>query len=298
MSNWPQLVSAADLAKFYNNMYTAIHDAGGSMDAQLSQFAGAFAPPGEDTLKALKILLDVFGLAYGLIGAGVWAKILRDSPLFKDKANDHAWAKDSAAAAIAGSVILAKDASPTVAGAVATQNDLTRVLGALVDGWAEVTSSYLKQLFSGTDEAITQLGTYVTGGNWYSTEIETGLFSLQQIMENVLYGQMIPKAWAERDEVNPVIIFQSDKDVENPLTTILQGSDSRTLATEDAKKVRTVYGDTTLWLLDAHDCGAKQPVGRFGNGNCKTPFVQLLPGSDQLNGEQWGGVSVDDITIR
>ncbi|KAL8644223.1 MAG: hypothetical protein Q9226_007870, partial [Calogaya cf. arnoldii] len=291
------LTAFANIHMFYDNMYTAIHDAGGSMSAQLSLFSKTFAPQGPDTTKILKIILDVFAISYGLIGAGIWAKIIRDSRIFKDKANDHAWAKDSANAAVAGSVILAKDASPTLQGAVNTQNDLTRVLGTLVDGWAEVTATYLKQLFSGSDEGLDQLGTYVKGGNWYSTEIETGLFSLQGIMENVLYGQLIPKAWGEHGTVNPVVIFQSGSNIENPLTTILATDATRTLSNANAMKVRTVHGDTTLWLLDAHDCGSRQPLARGMGGGCNTPFVQLLPGSDELDGKQWGGVLVDDITI-
>ncbi|KAL8690802.1 MAG: hypothetical protein Q9224_004319 [Gallowayella concinna] len=278
-------------------MYTAIHDAGNSMQYQLSQFAPTFAPQGPDTLKALKILLDILGLSYGLIGAGVWNKILREAPLFKNRGNDHSWAKDSAAAAVASGVILAKDAAPTLAGAVATQNDLTRILGTLVDGWAEVTATYVKQLFSGTDDAITQLGTYIKGGAWYNSEIETSLFSLQGIMENVLYGQLIPKAWGDHAAVNPVIVYQSESNIENPLTKVFQGDAFRSLSNENAKKARTLYGGTTLWLLDAHDCGGSEPVARGGSGNCRTPFVQLLPGTDQLDGTKWGGVRVDDITI-
>ncbi|KAL8772481.1 MAG: hypothetical protein Q9209_002433 [Squamulea sp. 1 TL-2023] len=281
--------------------------------ANIHMFAGVFAPQGPDTTKILKLLLDAFALSYGLIGAAVWAKMLRDIPFFKDKGDNHAWAKDSAMAAVAGGVILAKDASPTgyadgdddgdrVAGSVATLNDLTRVLGALVDGWAGVTSKYLELLFSGSDEGIEQLGTYIKGGEWYNTEIETGLFSLQGIMENVLYGQLIPKAWEERPAVHPVIVFQSESNIENPLTTILKDSADRTLKNEawlqDALKVRTVYGGTTLWLLDAHDCGGTEPVARGGSGACNTPFVQLLPGSDKLDGKEWGGIVVDDITIR
>ncbi|KAL8777859.1 MAG: hypothetical protein Q9213_007678 [Squamulea squamosa] len=269
----------------------------GTGEKPLGAITGVFAPQDPDTTKILKLLLDGLALSYGLIAAGVWAKLLRDIPFFKNKGNDHAWAKDSAMAAVAGGVILAKDSAPTVAGSVATLNDLTRVLGAFVDAWAGVTSKYLEQLFSGSDEGIEQLGTYIKGGEWYNTEIETGLFSLQGIMENVLYGQLIPKAWEERPAINPVIVFQSESNVENPLTTIFKEDAFRTLKNEDALKVRTVYGGTTLWLLDAHDCGGKEPVARGGSGNCNTPFVQLLPGSDKLDGKQWGGVLVDDITI-
>lgn len=196
-----------------------------------------------------------------------------------------------------------------------TQNDLSRELGTLVDGWANVTSTYVKNLFSGTDDGITQLGAYINGGAWYNTDMETSLFSLQGIMENVLYGQMIPKAWGDHAAVNPVVVFQSESNVGNPLTTILQGDASRTLSDsvrnpivqdgkslidllQDATKAKSNYGGTTLWLLDAHDCGAEEPLARGGSGSCDTSFVQLLPGEDQLDGKQWGGVLVDDINIR
>lgn len=62
-------------------------------------------------------------------------------------------------------------------------------------------------------------------------------------------------------------------------------------------KFRTVYGDTTLWLLDGYDCGAKQPTSHGENGVCMTAFVQLLSGSDKLDGTQWGGALNDYITV-
>ena len=40
-------------------------------------------------------------------------------------------------------------------------------------------------------------------------------------MENVLYGGLIPKAWADHTAVHPVVVFQSGT-VTNPLTVILE----------------------------------------------------------------------------
>ncbi|KAL8712542.1 MAG: hypothetical protein Q9225_006925 [Loekoesia sp. 1 TL-2023] len=262
--------------------------------ANIHIFSKTFAPQGPDTLKLLKLILDAFAMTYGLIGAGVWNKILRDAPIFKNRGNDHAWAKDSVNSAVSTSMTLAKDAAPGRNGYPQRPDEGA---GVLVDGWANITSTYVKNLFSGSDDAITQLGTYINKGAWYNTDIETSLFSLQGIMENVLYGQLIPKAWGDHAAINPVVVFQGESNVENPLTTILQDDADRTLSNEDASKARTNYGGTTLWLLDAHDCGAKEPVARGGSGSCTTPFVQLLPGTDQLDGKQWGGVLVDDITI-
>lgn len=144
-----------------------------------------------------------------------------------------------------------------------TLNDLTRELGVLVDGWANVTSIYVKNHFLRSDDAIAQLGTYINKGAWYNTDIETSLFSLQGIVENVLYGQLIPKAWGDHVAVNFMVVFHGESNVKNPLTTILQDNADRTLSNEvcyidlkvrtlsidriqDAIKVRTNYRGTTL----------------------------------------------------
>ena len=269
------------------------------MGDQLGQFSSTFAPQGPATVDLLKLILDTFAISYGLIGAGVWNKILKDSPIFKDKGNDHGWAKDSTNAAVANSVTIAKDAQPGVQGQLNTLNDLTSELGALVDGWANVTSTYVSDLFSGSDQALTQLDAYVKDGNWADTSGISSLFSLQGVMENVLYGQLIPKAWSDHTEVHPVIVFQQGNDIVNPLTTLLKGDAYRTLSDDDAKAARTQYGGTVLWLLDAHDCDRKEPVARGGSGACDDPFVKPLPGASELTpGNKWGGVLVDDINIR
>ena len=118
-------------------------------------------------------------------------------------------------------------------------------------------------------------------------------------MENVLYGQLIPKAWSDHTEVHPVIVFQQGNDIVNPLTAILKGDAYRTLSDDDAKSARTQYGGTVLWLLDAHDCDRKEPVARGGSGSCDDPFVKQLPGALELTpGNKWGGVLIDDINIR
>ncbi|KAL8793332.1 MAG: hypothetical protein Q9195_004109 [Heterodermia aff. obscurata] len=292
------LTSFANIHMFYDNLYTALHDAGGSMGDQLGQFSSTFAPQGPATVDLLKLILDGFAISYGLIGAGVWNKILKDSPIFKDKGNDHGWAKDSTNAAVANSVTIAKDAQPGVQGQLNTLNDLTSELGALVDGWANVTSTYVSNLFSGSDEALTQLDAYVKDGNWADTSGISSLFSLQGVMENLLYGQLLPKAWSDHTEVHPVIVFQQGNDIVNPLTAILQGDAYRTLSDDDAKAARTQYGGTVLWLLDAHDCDRKEPVAHGGTGACDDPFVRPLPGASELTpGNKWGGVLVDDINI-
>ena len=112
--------------------------------------------------------------------------------------------------------------SISVQGQLDTQNDLSSALGTLVSGWANVTATYLSELFSGTDAGMAQLDAYILGGNWSDPQFTDSLFALQGIMENVLYGGLIPKAWADHTTVHPVVVFQSGT-VTNPLTVILQG---------------------------------------------------------------------------
>ena len=152
-----------------------------------------------------------------MIGAGFWNKIIREAPFFKNRGNDHAWAKDSANGFVASAVILAKDAQPGVQGQINTQNDLSAVLASLVDGWSKVTASYVTSLFSGSDESLLQLDAYVKGGVWSDPGFTNARPELQAVMENILYGGLIQEAWQEHESTNPVIIFQPGSDNTNPL---------------------------------------------------------------------------------
>lgn len=126
-----------------------------------------------------------------------------------------------------------------VQGQLDTQNDLSSALGTLVSGWANVTASYLSELFSGSDAGMAQLDAYILGGNWSDPQFTNSLFALQGIMENVLYGGLIPKAWADHSDVHPVIVFQSGT-VTNPLTIILK---------EDAEDYQSGISDSVSHVL-------------------------------------------------
>ena len=69
---------------------------------------------------------------------------------------------------------------------------------------------------------MAQLDAYILGGNWSDPQFTNSLFALQGIMENVLYGGLIPKAWADHKAVHPVVVFQSGT-VTNPLTVLFEG---------------------------------------------------------------------------
>ncbi len=70
---------------------------------------------------------------------------------------------------------------------------------------------------------MVQLDAYILGGNWSDPQFTNSLLASQGIMENVLYGGLIPKAWADHMTIHPVIVFQSGT-VTKPLTVVLEGN--------------------------------------------------------------------------
>jgi hypothetical protein len=68
---------------------------------------------------------------------------------------------------------------------------------------------------------------------------------------------------------------------------------------KEAESSRIYYGDTTLWLLDAHDCEnhvREDPRNTWMA--CIEKALRPLPGITTLNGEAWGGITIDDIVVR
>ena len=88
---------------------------------------------------------------------------------------------------------------------------------------------------------MAQLDAYILGGNWSDPQFTNSLFALQGLLENVLYGGLIPKAWADHKAVHPVIVFQSGT-VTNPLTVIWKG---------DAEDYESGISDSVSHILTA-----------------------------------------------
>ena len=141
------------------------------MNYYLAPFLSTFAPQGPATVDLLKLLLDTFAISYGVIGAAVWNKILKIAPVFKSKANDHSWAQDFPNSVVSNSVTPAKDTKSEVQGQVGTLNDISSELGKIAAKWANLTQQYMSNLFSDSDNALTQLDAFIDNGSWASYRI-------------------------------------------------------------------------------------------------------------------------------
>ncbi|KAL9625483.1 MAG: hypothetical protein Q9204_007798, partial [Flavoplaca sp. TL-2023a] len=96
----------------------------------------------------------------------------------------------------------------------------------MVDGWAEVTSTYVKELSSGSNEAIAQVGAYI---NEYP---DRTLQSTKASCKTYYTVDYFTRARGERTTIYPLDVFQSEPDAENPLTSILHITATNTLSNE------------------------------------------------------------------
>lgn len=88
------------------------------------------------------------------------------------------------------------------------QNQLADYVSQMISSWHSVVSDYTSGLFSGGATTLSQLHDQITDGKglnpaWGST----GLYDMQTIMAQTLFGLLIPKAWQQSNEdVHPVIL--------------------------------------------------------------------------------------------
>ncbi|MCJ1340922.1 hypothetical protein MMC09_006218 [Bachmanniomyces sp. S44760] len=292
------LTSFANIHQFYNNMYTGIFNGQEIMETQLAQFAATFAPQNKATISILKIVMDAFGIAFGVIGAAVWNICLKDAAFIEKIGANHGFLKDSANSATACGLALAKDSQNGIQGQVDTLNDINSILGLLLQGWADITQTYVTELFSGSADGLVLLDAFIYGGAWVDASDSTSLYNLTDIMQNVLYAQLIPQTWIDHSEVHPVIIYDPDDTMTNPAQAgPIFNTDKGNAEDPNMLQARTTYNGYSLWLLDAHDCD-RRPGSMTTSAGCEGALLQPLPGQQKLTpGNPWGGVLTDDINI-
>ncbi len=88
------------------------------------------------------------------------------------------------------------------------QNDLSDYVSILINSWQNVSATYTSNIFSGGATSLSQLHDQISFGKGLNPAWgNTGLYDMQGIMAQVLFGLLIPKAWQESNEdVHPVIL--------------------------------------------------------------------------------------------
>ncbi|KAK3172387.1 hypothetical protein OEA41_005708 [Lepraria neglecta] len=179
----------------------------------MGAFASTFAPIADD-IETIDILLDILGTGILLVSAGVWSKVISQ---VEEDPDNLGWAKESANAVIEGSLNIAKDALPRVTTALEAQNNLASYVSQLIGSWQGIISTYTENLFSSSTKVpdLSDLSNLMKNGVALNDNAvlnsglaDSSLFNMQNIIENTLFGLLIPKAWQTfNEDVHPAILF-------------------------------------------------------------------------------------------
>lgn len=66
----------------------------------------------------------------------------------------------------------------------------------------------MSHLFDGTEDGVNQLTEQISSGKWVSPAlINQTPYDMNKILQQAIYGQLIPKAWPLNPDVWPVIMY-------------------------------------------------------------------------------------------
>ena len=87
-------------------------------------------------------------------------------------------------------------------------NDLSKNLGIMVQGWYTTIDVYNKQLFNGSAPSIQNLQGQIENGKVLEAGFSEDELDVQTLMTKAIYGYLIPQAWAlSNEEINPVVMY-------------------------------------------------------------------------------------------
>lgn len=102
---------------------------------------------------------------------------------------------------------------PSAQSELEAQNDLASYVSQLVNSWEGVIAKYTANLFSGSMAVpglsdLYKLMQNGAGLNNGPTGLDSaGIYDMQSIMENTIFGLLIPKAWqTSNKDVHPIIL--------------------------------------------------------------------------------------------
>ncbi|KAF2429677.1 glycoside hydrolase [Tothia fuscella] len=322
----------ANMRSFYSNWAQALGDVKGDLALKITSLQADFAPP-EKKDVSLKIILDILNVGVAFSSAFAWNRVLRDIPYYQktkdnpNKANDQGWHKDTANAAVTGGIAIAKDMIMEES-MMKTRAKLESLADTMTDKLKENVEKQYELLISGRSEGIEALDKQFRHGFWTDNHLKNvTLHETQQMFSKILVGQLLVPTWGLSSKVWPVIIMEDkENSLENPMasdsqpkkrgleqygnvtvsnTGTITAGDAAVLIVSsvikdgDAAAIRVHHDRKTLWLLDGHVCpdtnvlsGSRTPQQFCGN----SPLWKL-PGADKLDGNEYHGITIEDIII-
>ena len=275
--------------------YSSMRDARDSVALQVGDFAGKFSPTSDPTAQ-LKMMLDILGLGLALVAAPVWSSWLKSIPALLKNPNTLGTIKDSVNPMIQSSLTITKDSLPAASQALANQNTLSAMVGKLIDQWLATIDAYNKKLFSGDDEGLAQLTDLIANGRSLDYQHLPDTQELTATLTKTIFGLLMPRAWqVSAAGVHPFLMTPDE-----PIVGCDGLNPDKYYPQEEGSSAFVCFENRGYWLLNAHGMGsfAAESCHYSKDGPvCVRNKLSSLPGLITVDGQNWGGITRDDIAI-
>jgi hypothetical protein len=173
-------------------------------------------------------------------------------------------------------------------------NELSYYMGQMVKAAAQALSDSNEWLFNGSDSSIADLYRIIDDGQLMEDTSTTSDLSMQTWLEQSIYSLLIPYAWSFSNENAHPFIIDTGYDYSDTYPSYFHDY----IAESTVNKVAVCYNEALYYLVDARACQIDcSGVHGVGSTVC-TPNKFSLPfGADSMDGTQWGGVTVENLTI-
>ncbi|KAJ5613080.1 hypothetical protein N7510_006274 [Penicillium lagena] len=166
--------------------------------------------------------------------------------------------------------------------ALGTENGISDALGTYFSAWTGMESGYMTSLFSGAsdDSSITALQSMVTSGAMLLLSSQVELTGMTAQAEKILYGQLIPAAWAEAPSKQyPRILRKAGGCSTSVDQDVLKYMSESTLVGS-----YVCYNNDAYYVVSINTSPGMQPFSGLPGGTHST-----------LDGTAYGGVILEDI---
>ncbi|KUM57957.1 hypothetical protein ACN42_g9213 [Penicillium freii] len=242
------------------------------MQNEIRHFASVFAPQAEDNSEIFKYIIDAVVLVASIGSSFAWNIPFKGLAMATSK-----WfsmGKDVTNAALVS--------FSTTMDALGTQNGISSALGTCFSAWNGLESGYITSLFSGAKDevSIDALKTLTANGSMLLLSPKVDLSGMTSQAEKILYGQLIPAAWA----ISPETLYPRILRKAGAWSTSIDGDVLSYMSKNTLVGGYVCYNNDAFYVVNINTSPGMQSFEALPGGNHQT-----------LNGNDWGGVILEDI---
>ncbi|EGS17235.1 class V chitinase-like protein [Thermochaetoides thermophila DSM 1495] len=300
--------SLVEIHRMYHDYYRALTDEMAIINTALDDMENTFAPvPEPDDKSLVNLLVDLLTLGTLSIGAGWFNTVLKQTAYFRSRGSDvFDNIKDVTQILIGQGTTIAKDVLPDKEKKWSQEgkDKFTHYLGDVVDGWLKIVNMTLVKIFDGSDSSIDLLwkamsdGKLIEGKVLSQSTLSDGdrVKTLRDLTQATVFAFGIPALW--RYSGNYAFVMDSGlkcSDSTAPLSQYLEDDViKKTSACIENKQYYLVYPrqkpTRRCWCTNLDELR-----GLCLHEECRSfPFAGP-PGLDELDGEKWAGLRLEDF---